>query len=58
MVLYQTERSNLDPVVHGEISPAAEPRIDCRQDGQEAERRVRRLSESPSISGSNYIGRG
>ena len=54
--LCQAEEADLDSVVHGEINPAAEPWMDCRKEGQEAERPVRTLLENPSMRGSGCTG--
>lgn len=54
--LCQVEESNLDPIVPGEINLSAEPRMDCRKEGQGAERPVRVLLEDPSMMQSNFTG--
>lgn len=45
-------------VVHGEINPAAESRMDCRKEGQEEERPVKMLLGNPSTKAFGYIEEG
>lgn len=52
----QAKDSDLDPIVRGSINPVLEPRRNCGNKGQEAERPDRRAVSEAKHAGSSRVG--